>query len=66
MEIYRHKNGEFLRLITRRKSNINTFVQCDINGVDILKKRVWSRFPDTQRRLVKGFSRLIRIEIKET
>ena len=61
MEIYKHANGEFLRLIKLRKSGVNTFVQCTEQGEDIVIKRTWSEHPEEQRRIVKGFDKLKKV-----
>lgn len=58
-DILRHKlSGEFLRLVTLRKSNVNTFVVTDKMGNPIIEKRSWSTRPDQQLRIVKGFHNL--------
>ena len=57
--ILKHKpSGQLLRLVTLRKSNVNTFVQVDESGAPIIKKRNWSTHPCEQLRLVKGFDNL--------
>lgn len=57
--ILRHKpSGELLRLVTLRKSNVNTYVVVDDIGEPIIEKRKWSIHPDQQLRLIKGFNNL--------
>lgn len=51
-------SGELLRLVRIRKSNVNTFIQVDINGNPIIKKRSWSARPQEQLRLIKGFKNI--------
>jgi hypothetical protein len=51
--------GEYLQLLKKRESNVNTYLQVDINGVPIIKKRSWSHHQDEQRRIIKGFDKLI-------
>jgi hypothetical protein len=59
--IYQSKvTGEYLQLLKKRESNVNTYLQVDINGVPIIKKRSWTNHPDEQRRIIKGFKNLIR------
>lgn len=61
--IYRHKvSGEFLRLLIKRESGVNTYLQVDENNEHIIKKRDWSVRPQEQRRIVKGFNNLILIK----
>lgn len=58
--IYRHKvSGEYLRLLKKRESNVNTYLQVDENNKPIIKKRDWSVGIQEQRRIVKGFDNLI-------
>lgn len=64
--IYRHKvSGEFLRLLKKRESNVNTYLQVDENNKPIIKKRDWSVRPQEQRRIVKGFDKLELWQAKE-
>jgi hypothetical protein len=57
--ILKHKpSGEYLRLVKLRKSNINTFVVVDEKNNPIIKKQSWSRHPQEQLRLIKGFDNL--------
>lgn len=59
MQVYKHKiSGEFLRLLTLRESNVNTYLQVDEDNEPIIKKRDWSTRPTEQRRIVKGFENL--------
>ena len=60
--IYKHKNGMFLKLIKKRESNVNTYIQVDELGVPIIQKRNWSSRPETQNRLVTGFENLTEIK----
>ena len=58
--IYQSKvTGEYLQLLKKRESNVNTYLQVGRNGVPIIKKRSWSTRPDEQRRIIKGFDNLI-------
>ena len=59
--IYKHKNGMFLKLIKKRESNVNTYIQVDEFGVPIIQKRNWSCRPEPQNRLVTGFENLTEI-----
>ena len=57
--ILKHRpSGELLRLVRLRKSNINTYIQVDLIGNPIIKKRSWSTRPNEQLRLIKGFDNL--------
>ncbi len=57
--IFKHKlSGEYLRLITVRKSNINTFLEVDINNNPIIKKRAGLTRITEGRRLIKGFENI--------
>lgn len=60
--IYQSKvTGEYLQLLTKRESNVNTYLQVDINGVPIIKKRRWTHHPTEQMRIIKGFDNLIKV-----
>lgn len=60
--LYRHKvSGEYLRLLKKRKSNVNTFVQVDKNNKILLQKRTWTHKQDEQRIIIKGFDNLEKI-----
>lgn len=61
--IYKHKvSGEFLRLLKKRESNVNTYLQVDENNEPIIIKRDWSVRPQEQIRIVKGFNNLTLIK----
>ena len=62
--IYKSKvTGEYLQLLTERASGVNTYLQIDAEGNPIIKKRKWSVRPQEQRRIVRGFSALIKCEL---
>lgn len=64
MKIYKHiPSGMFLKLIRKRESNINTYLDCDELGDVIYKVRAWamSKRKHKQERLVKGFKNLIEL-----
>ena len=56
--IYRHSNGSFLRLIRRRESGVNTFLEVDHENKPIIKHRKWATRPQQQTYLVRGFGEL--------
>ncbi len=57
--IYRSKlTGGYLKLIKKRESGINTFVETDEKGVAIKIKRDWSSSKQKQFRFVRGFDSL--------
>ena len=59
MLIYKHKvTGEYLQLLTKRVSNVNTYLQVNKDGNPIIKKRRAMTRPCEQRRLVTGFDNL--------
>ena len=60
--IYKHKNGMFLKLIIKRRSDVNTYIQVDELGVPIIKERKWNCRPTTQNRIVTGFENLTEIK----
>ena len=69
--LFKHtQTGEVLRLIKLRKSEINTFLVVDKQGVPEIFLRSWSTHPSEQPRLIRGFNNLIkyqeclRLEIK--
>jgi len=40
LSLYRHiPSGEYVRLVVLRKSNVNTYLQVDINNEPIVEKR---------------------------
>ncbi len=62
--IYKHiPTGMFLLLEIKRKTDINTYVDCDELGSVIYKTRKWSMSKKThsQQRIIKGFDNLIRL-----
>lgn len=60
--IYKHiPSGMFLILVTKRKSNINTYIECDELGVVININRPWmiGKYKvSPQCRIVTGFKNL--------
>jgi hypothetical protein len=61
--IYKHKiSGVFLRLL-RTKKNSSVFIEVDINNKIIIKRRAWSVRPTEQRRIIKGFEKLVKINL---
>ena len=52
----------FLKLIIKRRSDINTYIQVDELGVPIIKERKWNCRPTTQNRIVTGFENLTEIK----
>lgn len=59
---YKHTNGMFLKLIKKRTSNVNTYIEVDELGVPIKEKRKWSCRPEFQYRIVTGFNNLTEIK----
>ncbi|MBT7493576.1 MAG: hypothetical protein HN704_18405 [Bacteroidetes bacterium] len=59
LNLYMHNpSGEYVRLVVLRKSNVNTYLQVDINNEPIIKKREGSFHPETQNFIIKGFENL--------
>lgn len=58
--ILRHKlSGELLRLVTKRASDVNTYIQVDASGTPTLERRPWSFRREYQLRVIKGYDNLI-------
>jgi hypothetical protein len=53
--------GKILRLIKKRSSNINSFIEVDEKKSPIIIKRPWSTRPEKQMSIIKGFDKLINI-----
>ena len=63
MKIYMSKTtGELLKLVRKRATVINTYVQVDQHGEAILKRRSWSNQKQEQYRLISDSKSLIEIK----
>lgn len=63
MQIYRSKTtGELLKLVRKRATGINTYVQVDQHGEAILKRRSWSNQKQEQYRLISDSKSLIEVK----
>ena len=61
MQIYKHTpTGMFLLLVTKRESNINTYIECDELGSIKYEIRSWKigKGVSEQHRIVTGFKNL--------
>jgi len=57
--IYKNKlTGDILRLVKLRESNVNTFLEININNEPINIKRAWSTHKENQKFIIKGFDNL--------
>lgn len=56
--IYNTSCNRRIKLVVKRESNVNTFVEVDMNDNPIIKKRSWSCIPQEQHFVISGFEKL--------
>lgn len=57
--LFKIKNkDEYLRLVTKRESDVNTYLEVDKNNKPIIEKRPWGFHPSEQQYIIKGFDNL--------
>jgi hypothetical protein len=63
MRIFKHKlNGKHYRLVIKRKSNVNTYVEVDNNNNVILRTGFWTDKEYEQEAIIYGFDKLIELK----
>lgn len=63
MKILIHKpTGELLKLLKKRPSGINTYIQVTPSGQHVVALRVWSLHPEEQLRLISNEKDLAEVD----
>lgn len=56
--LFKHLNGKYYRLIKKRASNVNTFIEVDKNNTPIISKRGWSHHKQQQLAIIINYNNL--------
>ena len=60
MRVFRHKlNGKYYRLVTKRESNVNTYLEVDKNNKVILRTGLLTNKKYRQDAIITGFDKLV-------
>jgi hypothetical protein len=63
MRLFQHKlNGKIYRLVEKRKSDVNTYIEVDKDNNPVVDWRSWNVMPQEQKAIIRGFKNLTEIK----